>query len=86
MPQSAKFQVAADDGAEAFAAAVADYGAPAVLAGGEFDGIDAPAYVHYPAVMKAMKEKVGVHLTHVSFADDDGVNAHHAPVSERAFR
>ncbi|KAK3239763.1 hypothetical protein CYMTET_50332 [Cymbomonas tetramitiformis] len=34
------FQVVADDGAEAFAAAVAEYGAPAVLAGGESDDID----------------------------------------------
>ncbi|KAK3261114.1 hypothetical protein CYMTET_29967 [Cymbomonas tetramitiformis] len=31
------FQVAADNGSEAFAAAVAEYGAPAVLAGGESD-------------------------------------------------
>ncbi|KAK3268022.1 hypothetical protein CYMTET_23452 [Cymbomonas tetramitiformis] len=34
------FQVVADDGAEAFAAAAAEYGAPAVLAGGESDDID----------------------------------------------
>ncbi|KAK3258044.1 hypothetical protein CYMTET_32896 [Cymbomonas tetramitiformis] len=33
------FQVAADDGAEAFAAAMAEYGAPAVLVGDESDGI-----------------------------------------------
>ncbi|KAK3262967.1 hypothetical protein CYMTET_28208 [Cymbomonas tetramitiformis] len=38
-------QVAADDGAEAFAAAVAEYGAPAVLTGDESDGIDVSAYV-----------------------------------------
>ncbi|KAK3241413.1 hypothetical protein CYMTET_48819 [Cymbomonas tetramitiformis] len=38
------FQVAADAGSEAFAAAVAEYGAPAVLAGGESDGIDVSAY------------------------------------------
>ncbi|KAK3237582.1 hypothetical protein CYMTET_52354 [Cymbomonas tetramitiformis] len=37
--------VAADDGLEAFAAAVAEYDAPAVLApGGESDGIDVSAY------------------------------------------
>ncbi|KAK3270995.1 hypothetical protein CYMTET_20629, partial [Cymbomonas tetramitiformis] len=36
--------VAADDEAEAFAAAVAEYGAPAVLAGDESDGIDVCAY------------------------------------------
>ncbi|KAK3238817.1 hypothetical protein CYMTET_51204 [Cymbomonas tetramitiformis] len=39
------FQVAADDGAEASAAAVAEYGAPAMLAGGESDDdIDVSAY------------------------------------------
>ncbi|KAK3246233.1 hypothetical protein CYMTET_44223 [Cymbomonas tetramitiformis] len=38
------FQVAADDGSEAFAAEVAEYGAPAVLAGGESDEIDVSAY------------------------------------------
>ncbi|KAK3259022.1 hypothetical protein CYMTET_31961 [Cymbomonas tetramitiformis] len=38
------FQVAADDGSEAFAAAVAEYGAPAVLVGGESDEIDVSAY------------------------------------------
>ncbi|KAK3265153.1 hypothetical protein CYMTET_26145 [Cymbomonas tetramitiformis] len=39
------FQVAAaDDGSDAFAAAVAEYGAPAVLAGGESDEIDVSAY------------------------------------------
>ncbi|KAK3284431.1 hypothetical protein CYMTET_7932 [Cymbomonas tetramitiformis] len=38
------FRMAADDGSEAFAAAVAEYGAPAVLAGGESDGIDVSAY------------------------------------------
>ncbi|KAK3239518.1 hypothetical protein CYMTET_50562 [Cymbomonas tetramitiformis] len=38
------FQVAADDGSDAFAAAVAEYGPPAVLAGGESDDIDVSAY------------------------------------------
>ncbi|KAK3232935.1 hypothetical protein CYMTET_56739 [Cymbomonas tetramitiformis] len=38
------FQVAAGDGAEAFAAAVAEYGAPAVLTGDASDGIDVSAY------------------------------------------
>ncbi|KAK3275176.1 hypothetical protein CYMTET_16680, partial [Cymbomonas tetramitiformis] len=39
------FQVAADDGSDAFAAAVlAEYGAPAVLAGGESNDIDVSAY------------------------------------------
>ncbi|KAK3252193.1 hypothetical protein CYMTET_38500 [Cymbomonas tetramitiformis] len=38
------FQVAADAGAEAFAAAVQEYGAPAVLTGEEGDGIDVSAY------------------------------------------
>ncbi|KAK3243144.1 hypothetical protein CYMTET_47177 [Cymbomonas tetramitiformis] len=37
-------RVAADDGLEACAAAVAEYGAPAVLAGGESDEIDVSAY------------------------------------------
>ncbi|KAK3254885.1 hypothetical protein CYMTET_35916 [Cymbomonas tetramitiformis] len=38
------FQVAVYDGAEAFAAAVAEYGAPAVLTGDESGGIDVSAY------------------------------------------
>ncbi|KAK3240549.1 hypothetical protein CYMTET_49619 [Cymbomonas tetramitiformis] len=42
------FQVAADDGSEAFAAAVAEYGALAVLAGGESDEIDVSAYGFTP--------------------------------------
>ncbi|KAK3243871.1 hypothetical protein CYMTET_46494 [Cymbomonas tetramitiformis] len=90
------FQEAADDGAEAFAAAVAEYGAPAVLAGGESDGIDVSAYgfsvaAHGTGVMaelegltsqvKAMEEKVGVHLSQVSLVGDEDAHAVHAPAS-----
>ncbi|KAK3245992.1 hypothetical protein CYMTET_44460 [Cymbomonas tetramitiformis] len=90
------FQVAADDGPEAFAAAVAEYGAPAVLAGGESDDIDVSAYGStvsdsgsgvltelevLTSQVKAMEENVGVHFSQVSLLGDDGVDAHHAPVS-----
>ncbi|KAK3258045.1 hypothetical protein CYMTET_32893 [Cymbomonas tetramitiformis] len=90
------FQVAADDGAEAFAAAVAEYAALAVLAGGESEGIDVSAYGFavsnsgsgvlaeletLTGQVKAMEEKVGVHPSHVSLVDDGDVDAHRTPVS-----
>ncbi|KAK3235067.1 hypothetical protein CYMTET_54709 [Cymbomonas tetramitiformis] len=90
------FQVAADDGSEAFAAAVAEYGAPAVLAGGESDGIDVSAYglavsddsgsgvmselENLTGQVRAMWAKVGVHLSHVSLLGNDDVREHPAPV------
>ncbi|KAK3267566.1 hypothetical protein CYMTET_23887 [Cymbomonas tetramitiformis] len=76
------FQVAADDGS-------------AVLAGGESDGIDVSAYgfaVSYSSSgvmseletltgqVRAMEEKVGMHLSHVSLLEDDDVHEHPAPV------
>ncbi|KAK3239614.1 hypothetical protein CYMTET_50469 [Cymbomonas tetramitiformis] len=90
------FQVTADDGSEAFAAAVAEYGAPAVLAGGESDGIDVSAYgfavsdsgsgvmselESLTCQVRAMEEKVGMHLPHVSLLDSDDVREHPAPVN-----
>ncbi|KAK3285117.1 hypothetical protein CYMTET_7266 [Cymbomonas tetramitiformis] len=81
------FQVAADNGAEAFAAAVAGYGAPAVLAGGESDDIDVSAYGFtvsgsdsgvlteletLTSQVNAMEEKV---VPHVSGASAGGVPA-----------
>ncbi|KAK3283625.1 hypothetical protein CYMTET_8711 [Cymbomonas tetramitiformis] len=89
------FQVAADDGSEAFAAAMAEYGAPAVLAGGESDGIDVSAYgfavsdsgsgvmselESLTGQVRAMEEKVGMHLSHISLLDNDDVREHPAPV------
>ncbi|KAK3288377.1 hypothetical protein CYMTET_4131 [Cymbomonas tetramitiformis] len=88
------FQVAADDGSEASTAAVAVYGAPAVLAGGESDGIDVSAYgfavsdsgsgvmsdlESLTGQVRAMEEKVGVHLSHFSLQEDEDVREH-APV------
>ncbi|KAK3285442.1 hypothetical protein CYMTET_6956 [Cymbomonas tetramitiformis] len=90
------FQVAADDGSEAFAVTVAEYGAPAVLAGGESDGIDVPAYgvaisdsgsgvltelESLTSHVRAMEDKVGMHLSQVSLLDNGDMGAHHAPVS-----
>ncbi|KAK3235054.1 hypothetical protein CYMTET_54726 [Cymbomonas tetramitiformis] len=86
---------AADDGSEAFAAAVAEYGAPAVLAGGESDEIGVSAYGFavpdsgsgvlsalegLTSQVRAMEEKVGVHLSQISLAEDGDVLEHHAPV------
>ncbi|KAK3278045.1 hypothetical protein CYMTET_13988 [Cymbomonas tetramitiformis] len=65
------FQVAAGDGAEAFTAAVAEYGAPAGLAGGESDDIDVSAYGF--TVSERLRQR--------SLLGDDGVDARHAPVS-----
>ncbi|KAK3240926.1 hypothetical protein CYMTET_49270 [Cymbomonas tetramitiformis] len=87
--------VAADDGSEAFAAAVAVYGAPAVLAGGESDEIDASTYGFtvpdsgsgvlseleaLTGQVRAMEERAGVHLSQVSLAEDEDVLEHRAPV------
>ncbi|KAK3242709.1 hypothetical protein CYMTET_47613 [Cymbomonas tetramitiformis] len=87
--------VAADDGSEAFTAAVAEYGAPAVLAGGESDGIDVSAYgfavsdsgsgvlselESLTGQVRAMEENVGVHISQFSLAEDEDVREHHAPV------
>ncbi|KAK3286939.1 hypothetical protein CYMTET_5531 [Cymbomonas tetramitiformis] len=80
-----KFQVAADDGAEAFAVAAAEYGAPAVLTGDDSDGIDVSAYGFsvpgssgvltelegLASQVKVMEEKVGFHLAHASLVEDD---------------
>ncbi|KAK3271338.1 hypothetical protein CYMTET_20307 [Cymbomonas tetramitiformis] len=90
------FQVAADDGSEAFAAAVAEYGAPAVLAGGESDEIDVSAYGFtvpdsgsggvlseleaLTGQVRAMEEKVRVHLSQVSLVESEDVLQHRAPV------
>ncbi|KAK3232763.1 hypothetical protein CYMTET_56902 [Cymbomonas tetramitiformis] len=88
------FQVAADDGSDAFAAAVAEYGAPAVLAGGESDGIDVSAYGFavtdsssgvlseleaLTGQVRAMEERVGVHLSQVSLVEGEGVIEHRGP-------
>ncbi|KAK3275053.1 hypothetical protein CYMTET_16803 [Cymbomonas tetramitiformis] len=89
------FQVAADDGSDAFAAAVAEYGAPAVLASGESDDINVSAYGFTVAgsgsgvlselealtgQVRAMEERVGVHLSQVSLVENAGVIEHRAPV------
>ncbi|KAK3275839.1 hypothetical protein CYMTET_16051 [Cymbomonas tetramitiformis] len=94
------FQVAANVGAEAaFAAAVAEYGAPAVLTGDESDGIDVPAYGFsvpgsdgvlaeldgLTSRMKAMEAKVGVHLSQVSLLDNDDMHERASRAGERAF-
>ncbi|KAK3237876.1 hypothetical protein CYMTET_52078 [Cymbomonas tetramitiformis] len=80
--------VAADDASEAFAAAVAEHGAPAVLARGESDEIDVSAYgfavsdsgsgvltelENLTSQVRAMEEKVVVHLSQVSLLGGDGV-------------
>ncbi|KAK3287256.1 hypothetical protein CYMTET_5218 [Cymbomonas tetramitiformis] len=76
-------------------AALAEYGAPAVLTGDESDGIDVSAYGFsvpgssgvltelegLTSQVKAMEAKVGVHLSQVSLLGDDDVGAHRAPVS-----
>ncbi|KAK3242937.1 hypothetical protein CYMTET_47391 [Cymbomonas tetramitiformis] len=89
------FQVAADDGSDAFAAAVAEYGAPAVLAGGESDETDVSAYGFtvpdsssgvlseleaLTGQVRAMEERIGVHLSQVSFVKGEDVLEHRAPV------
>ncbi|KAK3271286.1 hypothetical protein CYMTET_20355 [Cymbomonas tetramitiformis] len=90
------FQVAADDGSDAFAAAVAEYGAPAVLAGGKSDDIDVSAYGFtvdgsssgvmpseleaLTGQVRAMEERVGVHLSQVSLVENEDVIEHRAPV------
>ncbi|KAK3279170.1 hypothetical protein CYMTET_12933 [Cymbomonas tetramitiformis] len=88
------FQVAADDGSDAFAAAVAEYGAPAVLAGGESDAIDVSAYGFavtdssngvlseleaLTGQVRAMEERVGVHLSQVSLVEGEDVIEHCDP-------
>ncbi|KAK3285960.1 hypothetical protein CYMTET_6455 [Cymbomonas tetramitiformis] len=87
-------QVAADDGSDAFAAAVAEYGAPAVLAGGESDAIDVSAYGFavtdssggvlseleaLTGQVRAMEERVCVHLSQVSLVEGEGVIEHCDP-------
>ncbi|KAK3279426.1 hypothetical protein CYMTET_12691 [Cymbomonas tetramitiformis] len=82
------FQVAADDGSEAFAAAVGEYGAPAVLAGGESDEIDVSAYGFtvpesgsgvlsaleaLTGQVRAMEERIGVHLSQVTLVEGEDV-------------
>ncbi|KAK3284007.1 hypothetical protein CYMTET_8323 [Cymbomonas tetramitiformis] len=89
------FQVVADDGLDAFAAAVAEYGAPAVLAGGESDEIDVSAYGFavpdsgtgvlseleaLTGQVRAMEEKLSVHLSQVSLVGSEDVLEHRAPV------
>ncbi|KAK3253569.1 hypothetical protein CYMTET_37184 [Cymbomonas tetramitiformis] len=89
------FQVAADDGSDAFAAAVAECGAPAVLAGGESDEIDVSTYGFtvtdsssgvlseleaLTGQVRAMEERVGVHLSQVSLVESADVIEHRAPV------
>ncbi|KAK3289276.1 hypothetical protein CYMTET_3286 [Cymbomonas tetramitiformis] len=89
------FQVATDDESEAFAAAAAEYGAPAVLAGGESDGIDVSAYgfavsdsgsgvmselESLTGQVRVMEEKVGMHLSQVSLLDNADMREHPAPV------
>ncbi|KAK3245476.1 hypothetical protein CYMTET_44954 [Cymbomonas tetramitiformis] len=68
------FQLAADERTEAFAAAVQEYGAPAVLAGDESGGIDVPACV------KTMDEKVqGVQFAHTSLVANADASRHFEP-------
>ncbi|KAK3287122.1 hypothetical protein CYMTET_5351 [Cymbomonas tetramitiformis] len=64
------FQVAADDGSDAFAAAVAEYGGPAVLTGGESDDIDVSAYGF----------TVAGSSSGVSLVEGEGVIGRRAPV------
>ncbi|KAK3285018.1 hypothetical protein CYMTET_7361 [Cymbomonas tetramitiformis] len=95
------FQVASDDGSEAFAAAVAEDGAPAVLAGGGSDGIGVSAYgfavsdsgsgvlselESLTSQVRAMEDKVGVHLSQVSLLDNDDMGEHHVTVSALSAR
>ncbi|KAK3264287.1 hypothetical protein CYMTET_26963 [Cymbomonas tetramitiformis] len=64
------FQVAANDGADAFATAVQHYGAPAVIADDQgTGGVEA----------KAMEEKVGVSFAQTSLVVDDDASTHDEP-------